>query len=63
MAFETASYSLDSAIAMRAAALNAIRVNAWGGIGCELTKARLLTAVEVDIFQIECVDMSRDLTC
>ena len=58
-----ASYSLDSAIAMRAAALNAIRVNARGGIGCELTKARLFTAIEVDVFQVECMDMSRDLTC
>lgn len=58
-----ASYNLDSAIAMRAAALNAIRVHARGGIGCELPKARLLTAIKVDVFQVERMDVSRDLTC
>jgi hypothetical protein len=46
---------------MSATALHSIRVDAWGGIGCELAKARPLTAVEVDILQVESMNMSRNL--
>ena len=47
---KSVSQSLDGAIAMSATALNSVRVDAWGGIGRKLAKARPLTAVEVDIF-------------
>lgn len=61
LAFETSSYISDSAIAVCASTLNAIRVHAGCWVGGELSKARLLPAIEVDVFQIEGMDVSRDL--
>lgn len=51
----------DSTVAMSPTALNAIRIDAWGIVGCQLAESALLASIEVDVLEIECVNVSRNL--
>lgn len=46
---------------MRTTALDVVGVNARRRIGRQLAQSRLLAAVEIDVFEIECMDVAWDV--
>jgi hypothetical protein len=45
-----------------ASTLHALAVNAWGTSSSETTLASLVAAIEVDIFEVECVNVAGNVS-
>ena len=53
---------LDSPVALNAAALDPIRVDAWRRTTGELSVSRAVATVKVDVFDVKGVDVAWDVT-
>ena len=52
----------DCAISIRAATLDSVGIDAGRIVGCELAQSTLLATVEVDVFEVEGVDVTWDIS-
>jgi hypothetical protein len=53
---------LDCAISVRTTALDSVGINARRIFGRELAQSALFAAIEVDVLDVECVDVTWDVT-
>ena len=56
------SFPSDCAIPIRTASLDSVGIDAWGIFGGELAESALLTAVKVDVFDVEGVNVTWDIS-
>lgn len=56
------SVPLDGAISIRTATLDSVRIDAGRIVGCKLTQSALLATVKVDVFEVEGVDVTWEIS-